>query len=124
MFDLDPVGSANDITWYITNRTSPTTGDPNIDVAFTCPAFTGQFGSVPQHEYCLSIPKGGTLTLYLAATKENGATVQSLSNSGADPDQYLTFIIAYGKFCNENEDKSCTGTQYGQNLPFMAINAT
>ena len=120
MLNLDRIGSTNDKSWYITNETSPTAGDPDITDPFKCPAY----GSVPADEYCLSISPETTLIIYFAATTENGVAVQSLPNAGTEPDQYSAFILAYGKFCDVDDAKDCTGTQYGQNLPFMAVNAT
>jgi len=123
MFDLDPIGSANDIPWYITNHTNPSMAGPNIDKAFKCPGI----GSPAQFvdEYCLSILPGKTIPIYFAADGPGEgpgtARVQSVPNS---VDRYAGFIIVYGKFCNEGALKDCTGIQYGQNLPFMAVNAT
>ena len=121
MFNIDPIGSTNDVSWYITNETSPGGGTPNVLKAFKCPPFNGQFSD----EYCLSVPAGGTRWLTIAADGPNGGpgagAVQLLPNA---VDRYSVFIVVYGKFCNIGQPKDCAGTQYGQNLPFMAISAT
>src|SRR5574341_1034911 len=124
MFVLDQIGSASDISWYITNETIPGGNPPQISKAFNCPAY----GSVPANEYCLSVPKQGTLTLYFAGddvnAQQGSGHVQSVPSAGSEPDQYSGFIIMYGKFCNDGAPKDCSGIQYGQNLPFMAVSAT
>jgi len=117
MFDLDPIGTAGDTAWYITNETSPGGNPPKIEKAFKCPAY----GSVPANEYCLSIPKRQKLILYFAGINPNDgpgvAGVQQLTSKG----QHSAFIIIYGKFCDAGAAKDCPGTPYAQNLPFMAI---
>jgi len=123
MFDLDPVGSAADTPWYITNKTNDggTPPDPpDIYQAFKCPAYNGQF----LDEYCLSVPQQGTLTLYFAGDAPNALPgppnpVPQISSTG----KYYGFIMIYGKFCNAGAAKDCSGTKYAQNLPFMAIEA-
>src|SRR5574341_382760 len=120
MFDLDPIGSAADTAWYLTNRTDDGGTRPEIYQAFTCPAY----GSVPANEYCLSIPSQGTRTLYFGGDAPNALPgspyhVPKLTSTG----KYSAFIIIYGKFCNAGAAKDCSGIKYAQNLPFMAVEA-
>ncbi|MFY3741156.1 MAG: hypothetical protein HMLIMOIP_001604 [Candidatus Nitrosomirales archaeon] len=114
-FTLDPLGSANDVPFYITNETIPGSGSPNINKPYTCPAPYA-------NDFCKSVPPGGTLTLIFAGSTPNeGAGTMGVNQLSNTPNRYAGNILIFGKFAANKND---IGTQYGQNLPFMGIDAT
>ena len=110
---LDRVGPVNDAAFYITNITNPASPEPLI-TKYTC--------SNPD-DYCLKINStdagNNKATLYFSATKEQLDTVNKIGNVN----RYQAYILILGKLCPQDDPKSCTGILYGQNLPFIALEA-
>lgn len=119
LFLMDRVGTANEYPFYITNETTTGSPDPVITKAFKCP---GQ-SPIPPDDYCLKIlsaqnAPNNKIILFFAAKDPNSNVVAA---PGATVDRYAGTFIIFGKFCDDGLPKTCTGTQYGQNLPFMGI---
>ncbi len=116
---FDKIGAAVDSAFYITNITNPDSGDPGSDpdlTAYTCP-------NPAPNDYCLKINSSDAgnnkVTLYFAATDEQLGTANNFGNVN----RYVGYILVFGKYCPQNDSKSCIGIKYAQNLPFMAVEA-
>jgi len=112
-FVFDRVGTANDYAFYITNITNPGTPDPTI-TAYTCP-------NPAPNDYCLKINSSDAgnnkVTVHFGAKNEQTTELNKIGPIN----RYQGYILMFGKFCPQNDPKSCNGIQYGQNLPFIAI---
>lgn len=91
------------------------------------PPTIGAYCSGPA-DYCTGIaPNGGTFILYVGACGPSGSSACSTPNLNPPGGQTGSLIQAplllFGKMCAPS-DVNCptsNGTQYGQNIPFMAI---
>jgi len=121
VFAIDALGDAAEKVYYITNYTRAGTADPEIKYLngtaspYTCPGLSPQ----GPDDYCLSIGPQKTMTLYFSAANPNDGTVTS--SLPAQTNRFAASLIIFGKFCNDGLLKNCTGTLYGQNLPFIGI---
>jgi hypothetical protein len=76
---------------------------------YTCP----NVGS----NYCLSIPAGKSVTLYFGVKTLQKSDMTNLGTANT----YMMQLLLYGKFATS---KNAAGTEYAQDIPFIAILAT
>ncbi len=113
VFSLSNVEASNTFAFFIVNMTTP--GSPPTNTAFSCPAES----PLGPNEYCLKLGPKETKRLYFSSDKVLLTTPNTISGNGVDI--LSGNLLLFGKFCNSH---TCTGTLYGQNLPFMGIAAT
>jgi len=114
MLVLDPWINPLKISFYITNLTIPNGVDPSITQTYTCP-------NPSPNDYCLKVSSGQMVTLYFAASASQGNTPSGIL---IPPDKFSSSLLIYGKYCGPTESKSCTGTQYAQNMPLIVVEST
>ncbi len=91
--------------YYIVNYTST----PITSISST--AYGGCNG---QSDYCLGIPPGQTVTLYLESSTISGTTATQFGGTDTEP----AFLLVFGKFASS---QTGTGTPYAQNIPYIAV---
>ena len=97
--------AGNNYRFFLVNTT--TSLSPLTAQAYSCSGL---------NEYCKSIPASNTIVAYFASSTVGTANINSLGQS----DQYAGAILLYGKFSNT---QAGSGNQYGQTLPFIAVNS-
>lgn len=99
-------GGSNDVPFFIVNATK---FNPSFGVtAFSC--------SSP-NDYCIIIPAGQTVTLYFATKTSQDNSINNLGSSGS----WFNMLLLFGKYASS---KSGSGTMYGQDIPFLAVQST
>jgi hypothetical protein len=104
---LSTLGTASALPFYIVNET---TFSPSLHVTnYTC----GSSSS----DYCVKIPSQQTITLYFAATSQQGKSLTGILSKG----EYSNSLLIYGKFA---ASRDTTGTFYAQTIPFYPTQAS
>ena len=88
--------------YYLVNSTNPLTM-----------ANTAYGNCNGQSDYCLAVPPGVTVQLFFAANAAGVAVGNGFPAADLEP----AFLLAYGKFAT---CQTCSGTQYAQNIPYIA----
>ena len=99
-------GGSNDVPFFLVNATNKL---PSFGVtAFSC--------SNP-NDYCIKIPAGQTVMLNFSASSAQGGDINRLGSGGS----WFNMLLLFGKYANS---RSGSGTLYGQDIPFLAVQST
>ena len=98
--------TGSNLQLFIVNKTDAFN---NTLVPYTCP-------SKPSN-YCVVIPAGKTVPLYFGVKTLQGSDMTNLGTANT----YMMQLLLYGKFA---PSKNVAGTEYAQDIPFIAILAT